>query len=358
MFLILAVSFVAGALAGAWTLHETMAVLVGEWRTHSERESPKSSNPPAVAQATSQSTPRTDIEQTPSLSARGSSERSPIPSTSRNEEAKAQRLEWLEGLNAFRTSAGLRPVNENQKLTEGCSKHNRYIVENYDRILKTGGNIGAAAHDESRDKPMLSPEGLIAAKGSDLWSGCFPQSVSEALNGWVAGPFHRPSVLSPGLMSAAFDVYIDADGCWSKCLRLELKPVPATLKPVLFPPAGAMLSLDFDAGEWPSPLTSCPGYSVPAGLPITMQFGWGGTPKVLEHVIRANGAPVQHCYFDGSTYDNADADQKNFGRQILTGSGELVLLPRDPLLPGVTYSVSVKTDRSSYDWSFKILSIK
>jgi hypothetical protein len=166
---------------------------------------------------------------------------------------------------------------------------------------------------KSPDNPLFSTDGLAAAKGSEMWSGCFPQSVSEALRGWVAGPFHRPSVLSPGFTSAAFDMYTDPEGCWSKCLRLELKPAPATLKPVLFPPSGAVMSLDFDANEWPSPLTSCPGYTEPAGLPITMQFGWGGTPKVLENVIRANGAPLDHCYFDGNSYDNADPANRNRG---------------------------------------------
>jgi hypothetical protein len=232
-------------------------------------------------------------------------------------------------------------------------------VANYANVFRVGGNIGTAAHTELPDKLLFSPEGLAAAKQSDMWEGCSRRTVKQALDVWIAGPFHRPSLLFPGLAGAGFDVYTAPDGCWAMCLHLDLKPTQdATLKPVMFPSAGAVISLRTLSLEWPDVLGSCPGFTKPSGLPITLQFGPGANPKVIDHSIRANGVSFEHCFFDQNSYDNPDRSQKELGRAALASFGELVLIPRAPLVPGVTYSVAVKTDRSSDEWSFTVASRK
>ena len=108
-------------------------------------------------------------------------------------------------------------------------------------------------------------------------------------------------------------------------------------------------------GETPSPLTSCPGYSAPSGLPVLLIFGGGRpAPVVGAHSFRDGQTSLEHCVFSGSTYTNPDSSMQSLGRGILQARNAVVLIPRAPLTPAGDYTVSITADGVAYTWSFRV----
>ena len=80
-------------------------------------------------------------------------------------------------------------------------------------------------------------------------------------------------------------------------------------------------------GESPNPLTSCPGNTAPAGLPLILQFAPSTNPVVTRSSLMAGGVPLEHCVFTGATCANPDAARQQSGRGILTSRGGVLLVP-------------------------------
>ena len=261
---------------------------------------------------------------------------------------------WLARVNYYRTLAKLSPVTEEPTLSDGDLKHARYMIENYLESAKNGAELGGAAHHEDTSKPWYTPEGFAAAQSSDLSYGCTPFKAQDEIDGWISGPFHRLSIMNPGLRSAGFGSYT-RENCWAAALDVHLVAESQPLsQPVAFPPDGATVSLLFAKGEWPDPLTSCPGYTAPTGLPVTIAFGSGVDVRLSAHSLTQNGRPIEYCAFDATTYTNPDSFAEDWGRHVLKGFGAAVLIPREPLTPGATYAVSTTVGAETYAWSFAV----
>ena len=77
----------------------------------------------------------------------------------------------MKRVNYYRTMVKLPPIVEDPELSKGDRAHTTYIVENFhDAIMSSG--LGAEMHAEDPGKPNFTPEGLDAAKSSDMdvWS--------------------------------------------------------------------------------------------------------------------------------------------------------------------------------------------
>jgi uncharacterized protein YkwD len=274
------------------------------------------------------------------------------------EESEAKSLlpapQWLKRLNYYRELARENPVNEDETLSDGDRKHSRYLLENYIDLLKHGENLGSGMHMEESDKPWYTPEGAAAAAHSDVFEGCSPLDANGAIDGWMSGPFHRLSMLNPGLAAAGFGTYRKG-GCWTAGLDLHQGIKPRTLPhPIEFPPDGATIALEFTKNEWPDPLTACPGYQAPAGLPITLEIGAFADTQLGDHSLQRGGEELEHCAFDAATYTNSDAATEDQGRSVLKTYGAVILIPREPLIPGERYTVSITAQGKPYTWSFTV----
>jgi hypothetical protein len=79
------------------------------------------------------------------------------------------------------------------------------------------------------------------------------------------------------------------------------------------------------------------------------------TPLVSENNLSLDGVPLEHCIFDETTYSNpSDLDAQNVGRAILGARDAIVVIPRNPLLRGLNYSISITSNGITYAWSFTI----
>jgi uncharacterized protein YkwD len=256
---------------------------------------------------------------------------------------------WLAYVNTYRALANLPNVTENPTWSDGDWKHSRYMVKN--------DYIG---HTEDPGNPWYTPEGLAAAQnGNTFVSSSATSPDTYAIDFWMSGPFHAVGILDPALQQAGYGSYREADGGWQMGATLDvirgLGAMPPSVSfPVEYPGDGKTIGLlSYLGGEWPDPLTACPGYSTPSGLPIILQIGPGNlTPNVTAHSFMQGTTPLEHCVFDETTYTNPDSSTQSVGRNILNSRDAIVLIPRAPLTPGATYTVSITTNGQTYTWSF------
>jgi hypothetical protein len=217
-------------------------------------------------------------------------------------------------------------------------------------------------HSEDPGNPWYTAEGLAAAQnGNVMVSSGSTDPDSDAIDLWMTGPFHGVGLIDPQLLQSGFGSYREADGGWQMAATLDVLRglgglPPSVIFPVMWPGNNTTSYLTSYGGtEAPDPLTSCPGYSAPSGLPILLQIGSGSlTPSVTAHSFLRGGAVQEHCVFDETNYTNPNASYQSLGRSVLDSRDAIVLIPRSPLAAGSTYTVSITVNGSTHTWSFTV----
>ena len=211
-----------------------------------------------------------------------------------------------------------------------------------------------------------SPDGLKAAEASDVVYHTRnrmtqDELMEQAVEWWMSEPFHRPQLLNPQLASAGFGQYCGETGCVSVLNTISgAAPVPYAGRmldrPIEIPPDGATVKTQRFGGEWPSPVSSCPGYS-PFASAITVQIGLNVPTRIDEDsLIQTTGSEAGFkaatCAYDSDSYTNPDGASQARGREVLKSFGEVVMMVRDRLTPGETYRADIAVDGKRYTWSF------
>lgn len=256
---------------------------------------------------------------------------------------------WLAHLNEVRRSGGIPALAENPDWSDGCWDHSRYMVKN-DTIT----------HYQDPTNTWYTPDGSQAALVSNLIiSSAVDAPDDYALQHWLTGPFHGVSLLDPRLQSTGFGSYREDTGTWrmGACfdvLRGRGELPPDVQYPLIWPAQSSVMPyLAFTGGEYPDPLSSCPGYTTPTGPPLYLMLGSGElTPSVTTHSFTLDGIPLDHCMIDETSYTHPDPDAQYLGRSILDGRDAIILIPRQPLEHGITYTASVTVNGYTHIWSF------
>jgi FHA domain/Cysteine-rich secretory protein family len=271
---------------------------------------------------------------------------------------------WLIPLNRYRKSAGLGPVPANPRFSRGDYLHSRYIVKNFGKQIAAHANLGIGMHLEDPSKPWYTAEGRAAGLAGDvdeMWNPRGNATPSWAIDNWMQSPFHRLPILNPHLHSVGYASVCEHGVCIASLnLESDIDPIlsaPAPLDaPIEYPPDGASINMKSFDGEWPDPLSSCPGYSLPSGFPLTIQLGSMVNPGVSNYLLKRTTptpAALGACVFDGRNYNNPDPGTQAMTRNQLSSFGAIVIMPRDPLTPGL-YSVSISAGGRKYSWSFAV----
>jgi hypothetical protein len=293
--------------------------------------------------------------------------------------------------NYYRTSAGVPPIVADPALNEAALHHAKYLVNNHldagdafvrdGRMFEHGWN--ASAHSESEGNPWYTEDGAKWADHATVIRGAsIPTDGASLVDGQTAR-LSSTIVIDPQLAAVGFGLFCDKQDCAgvivyrsgltkSQFLTLYegnamdwngmLGAMPFTRarlrKPIEFPASGMQLPLRADrGGEYPDPLASCHGYSAPTGVPIVLELGaptQGEDVKVSSSSLNDGGAQLETCAFDATSYSNPDGYQQSQLRQGLHAYGVVVMIPKDPLQPGHTYTVSMVADSQPYTWSFSI----
>jgi Cysteine-rich secretory protein family len=254
--------------------------------------------------------------------------------------------EWLTVVNAYRAASGVGPITNDPVLQAGVDKHVKYLAA-----------TASLVHDEDASHPLYSPEGALAAKQSLLggWQGA-DRTDREIIEDWMVAPFHAVHLLEPRLQRSAFTSTRSPGGQLSVAGVVNIiggigKKV-AVKEPILFPGRGSTIPMTSFRSEVPDPLTACPGYVAPAGVPILATFPTA--PSASIATVSQGGNVLEACVIDRG-YVNPDAGAQATGRQLLTQKNLVMIIPRSPLVAGNSYDVSVDGGTAGkVSWTFKV----
>ena len=272
---------------------------------------------------------------------------------------------WLDRLNFYRATAALPPVVEEPALSGPVTQHARYMVAN-----------DVVQHSQNSRRSWWTPEGAVAATVSNLAGSRNPNEPDWwAVDVWMQAPFHALGILDPALLRVGFGIHRQHDGRKIQTAAgLDVirgrgsKPAHVTY-PIVWPADGTSVPIGIHTSEYPSPLSSCPGYKAPTGLPLILQLGAGEEiPRVTRttiSVVRSSldialddpelvEGSLEHCSFDESTYRNRHDVEQALGRSILASRDAVVLIPRKPLQAGSSYRVHVEASGRTIDWTFTV----
>jgi hypothetical protein len=310
----------------------------------------------------------------------GQTDNAPPKSAPAQDSSAVTKNAGLQVLNNYRAQSKLPPLTENPILSVGDRDHARYLVKNWGKEIKSNQNLGVNFHLEDTDRPAYTYAGFVAGRASDVvvWDGGeTPQAAAHAIDGWFSAPFHRFPLLSTHLDQAGYGEYCEGDVC-AAALNITSGGVSPGLAyhrrmissgsftsqeynstsldtAIVYPPDGvAIASGTFDDHEWPDPLSSCSGYTPPAGLPLSVQLGSWVKASLTAFSVTVNGAPVPSCGFDGSNYVNPEARTQEIARDGLYEEGAVIIIPRTPLPAGSTCKVSATVNGKQYNWSFTV----
>lgn len=260
-------------------------------------------------------------------------------------------LDWLIHVNHYRALAKLPAVTANTAWSNGNQLHARYMVKN--------DFIG---HSEDPNNPWYTPKGNAAAKNSNVAvSSSASMSDQAAIDLWMQGPFHAVGIIDPALATVGFGSYREAGDGFQTGAGLDVQRglgdlSPAVTFPVMYPSDNKTIALNgYYGGESPNPLSACAGYAAPTGLPIILQIGGGSvTPNVTAHSFKQGSTELEHCIYDETNYTNSASSHQNLGRNVLGARDAIVLIPRQVLEVGKSYTVSITTNGQTHTWSFTI----
>jgi hypothetical protein len=272
---------------------------------------------------------------------------------------------WLDELNRWRQAAGLQAVGENLELSDGSREHAQYLLENAGvgggSVARAGLVMGAAMHHESLGSPGFSEEGAQAAAGGRHVAGVMQTAVialgarnqKADVDSLLVTPFHRLSLLAPWAEVAGYG----KAGTFPQrvgAMALRGRQGRDAGVVVRFPPDGSKVPFAaMRAPEWPNPLSGCPGYALPVGLPISLQVARPANIASYSISDLTTGQKLDACAFDALTYENPDPAQKSYAHQALSASKAIILIPRYPLQPGHQYQVAIEAGED-YRWSFAV----
>ena len=263
---------------------------------------------------------------------------------------------WLAWVNYYRALAYLPPLAEDAALTDGAQKHAHYMVL----------NSVVEPFEVSLGRQGYTAPGAVAAANSLLLGSTTDTTTdAQALAVWMQGPFHALGVLDPALRRTGFGSDRNAGSATIKMAAaldvlsgLDPAHQAEWRYPIQWPADGVTVPLNaYTQGtDAPEPLTSCPGYLSPAGLPILVQLGTGSLPTVTvtSSALRLGATVLEHCVFTENTYTNPDSDMQARGRALLAARDAIVIIPRYPLVAGASYWVSVTVNRQTIRWTFSV----
>ena len=268
--------------------------------------------------------------------------------------------EWLARVNAYRAASGLSSVTEQPDWSVGIMKHLEYLRRTPVSLRLPN------RHHQTPLSPYHTEDGAIAGRSSNLG---FARNNAEAIDGWMAIPFHAVGILRPGLERVAFarsaefrhvdDGHIVGNAGLDVIRGLD-RSGSASRDVVLFPGPGSEVPLSTFTGENPSPLEACPGYVAGAsGLPLIIMLPGRPSASATAQLTGPSGA--RHSTADGSlcrvdehTYDTADTVYGPAGKSTLRSDNAVFLIADEPLAAGRWQAEYTAAGSDTLRWSFTV----
>ncbi|MGE3765991.1 MAG: CAP domain-containing protein [Kofleriaceae bacterium] len=254
--------------------------------------------------------------------------------------AEKPEAQALARVNEYRAAAGLSAVRVDPVLSKGCMEHARYMLLN----KGTAAMVGLEAHTQRPDLPGATPAGAKCGKAADLFPGV--ADLGTAIDGWMAGIYHRRPVLDPGLQTIGIGYAALPDGTLMAALMFGASKESKGW-PVQYPAAGQSgVPLEY-ANEVPNPIPN----QGTGGYPITLQFPpFDAVTNVTATLVEGKTKIPFHL-------SDPEHPATSFGQY-----GVVSVIPKRQLAPERTYTVSIqatwKGATKTWRWSFTTLGLR
>jgi hypothetical protein len=247
---------------------------------------------------------------------------------------------WLARFNFYRATAGLPPVTENALWSNGDYAHALWMIKNQ-----------VIAHSETPGTPYYTTAGNTAAQNGNISVSSTTRATNEqSIDWWMGAPFHAMGMMDPRLKTTGFGAFRQVGALWQAGFALDVirgNSFTGGTYPVVWPGNGMSVPLrTYSGNESPDPLTACSGYTAPTGLPVFIEVGGNVATTAGVHSFTGNGVPLAHCVID-SAHNPALSS-------YLVARGGVIVIPRQPLLPGVSYVVALTVNGVPHTWTFSV----
>jgi len=223
-------------------------------------------------------------------------------------------------LNKARKAADLDTVTISMSLSNGCYQHAKYLVMNKDNPLV----CGMSAHKEYSSLKGYSKEGEIAGQSSVIHY----VKPTEAIGGWLQTFYHRIPLLQPNLKEIGIAFY-EKDGYVVSLIDCISGAHGENTKDVVYYPSDNQNNVPVSMGnEIPNPM----GADGSSGFPITIYFTQEQEVTNVRITLMDKNNKVVFCSV--STPERPAT--------YFTQWNTICAIPRKPLIPSMTYTVTVK----------------
>jgi hypothetical protein len=255
--------------------------------------------------------------------------------------ADAPDADVLARVNTFRTAAGLSTVSLDADLSKGCMEHAEYMKKN----KGTDAMVGLNAHTQRADLPGATPAGAACGKAADLFPGV--SDLAGAVDGWMAGIYHRRPMMDPALTKVGFGYAKLDDGSYMAALMFAKTKTTPKGWPVAYP-ASAQKDVPLEYGaEIPNPIPN----NGRGGYAVTLQFPPFDKVTKVKATLVAGKTAVPFYLSD------PEHPATSFGQY-----GVVSIIPKQALDPSTTYTVKIdatwKDKAQTWTWSFTTLGLR
>lgn len=255
--------------------------------------------------------------------------------------ADAPDAQVLGRVNAFRKAAGLGSVSLDANLSKGCMEHAEYMKKNKGTQAMEGLN----AHTQRADLPGATAAGAACGKAADLFPGV--TDLASAVDGWMAGIYHRRPMMDPALTKVGFGYAKLDDGSYMAALMFAKTKTSASGWPVAYP-ASAQTDVPLEYGaEIPNPIPN----NGRGGYAVTLQFPPFDKVTGVKATLTAGTSAVPIYLSD------PDHPATSFGQY-----GVVSLIPKQALDPSTKYTVKIDATWNgkpqTWSWSFTTLGLR
>jgi uncharacterized protein YkwD len=239
----------------------------------------------------------------------------------------------LDKINAYRKTLGLNPVKGfDAVLSKGCQAHAEYLVKN----SNDPSTAGLGMHNEDAKLPGYSKEGERAGKNSVIAS----MEPLEAVDSWMATPFHRRPFLNPDLKQIGLGTALG--GKLGRITVLDAGTDVGTDKPIVYPyDKEREVPLAYQPGERPSPIPE--GEDKPAGYPITVSFPASNIVKNVTAQLRDTSGKESPVWLSTAEKPTTPQLQRN----------TVCVIAKAPLRASSLYTITLKADVNGEPWQKK-----
>ena len=248
-----------------------------------------------------------------------------------------ERKSAYDTVDAYRRNTSEGPLHTDTALEKAAQAHAYYVLFNFNNPALDGLGIHAevsslpgftGANSAERDRVF----GYRGYQGSEVINHTF--TAEAAVEVWVDSVYHRypltgRETVDFGFGEASVSTYS------VNVMDVGIGP-PQTSQPILYPARNqAGIPPGFTGNELPDP---APNANYPIGYPVTVQVGAANTLALTSAVIAgADGKPLPLYVLPPGGQDVAN--------------NELAVMPRSPLKPSTTYTVTIVGRLDGRPWS-------